>query len=589
MNDQQQSRADALTDAQLEAAAIAMHDVRRDLAKGIGDLSFDMEFSALPDEIKDVDRALARAALLAASPLEQPAAAPIARIHVCGDEIALSATSDQRAVLMTMHDAPIYAESPAVTSANETGAEGAVERFIVISHGESDIPVAKIVARRADVLDAVLSMIYGGPCPDDAMRDEYASMLGDWDGDHWNVTFEIGGIDVWRVSLSRSPAMAAPAPADERAAFEAWGNETFNYGFRPDTWCDGSEVIEPQYQHEGTQMAWEGWQARAAASPAAEAVAQWQTKLRDPILPECDVWINVSEEGAKTAREKYAHVYEVRALYAAPQPAQADASRTIPDECVASGASCSYAPEGRHGEMQCRYCGKAPADALDEEQRDALNEAICWANDDGLPGTAGQLRSILALHAQADAPAEAREPLAWVTPEGDRSITHAQKQGMLRDGGAGATSVRPYSIPCYAGRAPADAGEAREPHSDDVAVDSFAAVMKHKLALARDKGRGGWETCSPVDLSRMLREHVAKGDPRDVANFCMMLWHHDSPIVIAPPTARVTSLTNEQIAATARQHATSFVDGDDAITDLFFEGDSYLEFARDLLNGADHA
>lgn len=32
----------------------------------------------------------------------------------------------------------------------------------------------------------------------------------------------------------------------ERAAFEAWGNETFNYGFRPETWCDGSEVIEPQ-------------------------------------------------------------------------------------------------------------------------------------------------------------------------------------------------------------------------------------------------------------------------------------------------------------------------------------------------------
>ncbi|AOJ09641.1 hypothetical protein WS71_20225 [Burkholderia mayonis] len=86
--------------------------------------------------------------------------------------------------------------------------------------------------------------------------------------------------------------------------------------------------------------------------------------------------------------------------------------------------------------------------------------------------------------------------------------------------------------------AQADApAEAREPHSDDVAVDSFAAVIKHKLALARDKGRGGWETCSPTDLSRMLREHVEKGDPRDVANFCMMLWHHGSPIVSAPADA----------------------------------------------------
>lgn len=33
----------------------------------------------------------------------------------------------------------------------------------------------------------------------------------------------------------------------------------------------------------------------------------------------------------------------------------------IPDECVASGASCSYAPDGPNGEIQCRYCGKAKA------------------------------------------------------------------------------------------------------------------------------------------------------------------------------------------------------------------------------------
>lgn len=30
----------------------------------------------------------------------------------------------------------------------------------------------------------------------------------------------------------------------------------------------------------------------------------------------------------------------------------------IPDECAASGQSCSYAPEGPKGEMQCKYCGK---------------------------------------------------------------------------------------------------------------------------------------------------------------------------------------------------------------------------------------
>ncbi|WP_244131569.1 hypothetical protein [Burkholderia gladioli] len=72
--------------------------------------------------------------------------------------------------------------------------------------------------------------------------------------------------------------------------------------------------------------------------------------------------------------------------------------------------------------------------------------------------------------------------------------------------------------------------EAREPHADDVAVDEFAIEMKAKMAAARAKGRSGWETCAPADLSRMLREHVEKGDPRDVANFSMMLYHHGAPI-----------------------------------------------------------
>ncbi|SPB16488.1 hypothetical protein NOV72_03688 [Caballeronia novacaledonica] len=67
-------------------------------------------------------------------------------------------------------------------------------------------------------------------------------------------------------------------------------------------------------------------------------------------------------------------------------------------------------------------------------------------------------------------------------------------------------------------------------HQDDVAVDRFAQVMKEKMADARGKGRGGWESASPELLSRMLREHVEKGDPRDVANFCMMLWTMSAPI-----------------------------------------------------------
>lgn len=78
---------------------------------------------------------------------------------------------------------------------------------------------------------------------------------------------------------------------------------------------------------------------------------------------------------------------------------------------------------------------------------------------------------------------------------------------------------------------------ARQPvadqHPDDLAVDAFAAEMKAKMAAARAKGRGGWEDpaqCTAADLSHMLRDHVEKGDPRDVANFCMMLHQRGESI-----------------------------------------------------------
>ncbi len=63
-------------------------------------------------------------------------------------------------------------------------------------------------------------------------------------------------------------------------------------------------------------------------------------------------------------------------------------------------------------------------------------------------------------------------------------------------------------------------------HPDDLAVDRFAVAMKAKLAKKRAEGRGGWEDpeqCTGAFLSRLLVEHVEKGDPLDVGNLAMML------------------------------------------------------------------
>jgi hypothetical protein len=68
------------------------------------------------------------------------------------------------------------------------------------------------------------------------------------------------------------------------------------------------------------------------------------------------------------------------------------------------------------------------------------------------------------------------------------------------------------------------------PHSDDLAVDRFAAAMKAKMAASRAKGRGGWDDerqCPMAKLSNMLIAHARKGDPVDVANFAMMLHQRE--------------------------------------------------------------
>lgn len=72
-----------------------------------------------------------------------------------------------------------------------------------------------------------------------------------------------------------------------------------------------------------------------------------------------------------------------------------------------------------------------------------------------------------------------------------------------------------------------------KPHSDDIHVDRFAQAMKDKLAEARAKGREGWgdsDRCSQDSLSGMLVQHVMKGDPVDVANFCMFLHQRGETI-----------------------------------------------------------
>lgn len=74
---------------------------------------------------------------------------------------------------------------------------------------------------------------------------------------------------------------------------------------------------------------------------------------------------------------------------------------------------------------------------------------------------------------------------------------------------------------------------------DDL-VDRFAAALKEKLHAAEAKyGHGdAWKRDDwRDDLVHALCDHVAKGDPRDVAAYCAFAWHHGWSLA-AQPQAR---------------------------------------------------
>lgn len=85
-------------------------------------------------------------------------------------------------------------------------------------------------------------------------------------------------------------------------------------------------------------------------------------------------------------------------------------------------------------------------------------------------------------------------------------------------------------------------------HSDDIAVDRCAAAMKDKLASSRAKGRGGWDDpaqCSIASLSALLRVHVDKGDPLDVANIAMMIQQRGGIISAPVPPVAVPRVSTK--------------------------------------------
>lgn len=86
-------------------------------------------------------------------------------------------------------------------------------------------------------------------------------------------------------------------------------------------------------------------------------------------------------------------------------------------------------------------------------------------------------------------------------------------------------------------------------------VAAFAGALAAKLFAAQEKYgySDGWNSPDWMDECRTkLIEHVAKGDPRDVAAYCAFLWHHGERTALAassqPPPSAGSDVRTEQDA-----------------------------------------
>lgn len=63
-------------------------------------------------------------------------------------------------------------------------------------------------------------------------------------------------------------------------------------------------------------------------------------------------------------------------------------------------------------------------------------------------------------------------------------------------------------------------------------VERFAVALARKLYAAQEKYKYGNEWKNPdweLECRVSLQEHIAKGDPLDVAAYCAFMWYHNWP------------------------------------------------------------
>jgi len=144
-------------------------------------------------------------------------------------------------------------------------------------------------------------------------------------------------LEIWQASRAALTAekVAAEPVIPERLPgekFSEWAKRTYESQPQPAQSAEQGPDFSDGPDSEGFSGP-RPWNGFAQSAEQDERVTQWQSRVRNVSRAE---WINITEEGAATIREKYSDAYELRALFdraastqsTATQPVQAQVALT---------------------------------------------------------------------------------------------------------------------------------------------------------------------------------------------------------------------------------------------------------------------
>ncbi len=120
-----------------------------------------------------------------------------------------------------------------------------------------------------------------------------------------------------------------------------------------------------------------------------DKIVQYQSCLRNPVRPESNVWMNITEEGATLIRAYYSDVYKVRELIERVEEETVAPDKPARKYSWAQDGEGYFIVQGPNYPEDCFFRGKTQAIQMVEflnKPTERLREPICYTTPEAVDG-----------------------------------------------------------------------------------------------------------------------------------------------------------------------------------------------------------